>query len=124
MIIFNNNNIILLILANVGDCRAIILSDKDNQITPISLSTDHKFTIDKERERAFASGANLNKLLRDEANPLSKENYEVSVAEYSASLRMSRSFGDFFLKQKHDKGFDEQPVVAIPEITIYERSKK
>ena len=56
-----------------------------------------------------------------------EETMEVYTELYQdgkARLRMSRSFGDFYLKQNSLLGADQQAVVAVPEITIHRRCSR
>jgi hypothetical protein len=39
-------------------------------------------------------------------------------------LRMTRSFGDFYLKQNKDLPYEQQAVVAVPEVTVHTRSSR
>ena len=39
-------------------------------------------------------------------------------------LRMTRSFGDFYLKSNNDLALDKQAVIAIPEIQIIPRQAR
>ena len=53
-----------------------------------------------------------------------KSTYEVSTKAYPSSLRMSRSFGDFFLKYNETLPIDQQAIIAIPDIISLERTHK
>jgi hypothetical protein len=37
---------------------------------------------------------------------------------------MTRSFGDFYLKQNRDLPYEQQAVVAVPEVTVHTRSSR
>lgn len=47
--------------------------------------------------------------------------FEVFTPNFDSRLRMSRAFGDFYLKQNQDLPFDQQAVIAVPEIRIHKR---
>jgi hypothetical protein len=48
--------------------------------------------------------------------------YEVYTDAYVGRLRMTRSFGDFYLKQNKALTAEDQPVTAIPEVKIHSRN--
>jgi hypothetical protein len=53
--------------------------------------------------------------------------HEVSTLSYkngTTRLRMSRSIGDFYLKQNDALDIDKQAVTAVPEIVIHSRSAR
>ena len=51
--------------------------------------------------------------------------YEISVPQMrDDSLRMTRSFGDFFLKQNTQLPADQQAVIAVPEFKIVTRTSR
>jgi hypothetical protein len=53
-----------------------------------------------------------------------KENavYEVYTEAYIGRLRMTRSFGDFYLKQNSELSDEEQAVTALPEVRVHARN--
>jgi serine/threonine protein phosphatase PrpC len=105
-----------------------------------ALSTDHKYSIPSERTRAEAAGAVVAAIentptataSKDPSEPPSEPlaeqlpvSYEVFTERFrngSSRLRMSRSFGDFYLKQTSTLPAEEQAVVAVPEVVIHPRS--
>lgn len=51
--------------------------------------------------------------------------YEVSTYRFqkgTRKLRMSRSFGDFYLKQNENLPSEKQAVIAVPDIVVSTRS--
>ncbi len=48
----------------------------------------------------------------------------MSAKGSDVKLRMSRSFGDFYLKQNAALPSDRQAVVAVPEVRVLERSER
>ena len=53
--------------------------------------------------------------------------YEVSTMKFQKGtrrLRMSRSFGDYYLKQNEDLPSEKQAVTAVPDIVVSPRSVK
>lgn len=50
--------------------------------------------------------------------------HQIFTNAYNVKLRMSRSFGDFFLKQNSALPDDQQAVIAIPEIKIHPRGTR
>ena len=118
-------------IANVGDSRAVRAQRDPSSPTPmhisaIPMSRDHKFNIPEERERAIASGSNV-AIIGDPQSYTNEEDikYEVDCPRYKDGedkLRMSRSFGDFWLKGNKDLPEHKQAVIAVPDITIHIRS--
>jgi serine/threonine protein phosphatase PrpC/ankyrin repeat protein len=144
-----------LVVGNVGDSRALLAQINHRYMKPTdvsesrlnsppagggsslaacngvliatALSTDHKFNIVSERERAELAGAIVEVVTFE--NEIDAENreqiFEVSSRMYkngSTKLRMSRSFGDFYLKQNTDIGHDKQAVIAVPTVVKHMRS--
>ncbi len=50
--------------------------------------------------------------------------HQIFTDEYPGKLRMSRSFGDFYLKVNRSLPEHEQAVIAVPEVTIHSRSNR
>lgn len=50
--------------------------------------------------------------------------YQVRTSKSSLMLRMSRSFGDFYLKQNSSLGPEQQAVTAVPEVIVHTRSSR
>lgn len=48
----------------------------------------------------------------------------MSTEAFDSKLSMSRSFGDFFLKQNLDLPHDQQAVIAVPDVRVVARSKR
>lgn len=108
----------------------------------VALSQDHKFKIDGERERALRAGANIfvytdaddpsSRLqivsdgpLPEEARNAGADAFRVQSPYFTNSyINLSRSFGDFYLKQNESLPPSEQAVVATPEIYVHQRSAR
>jgi ankyrin repeat protein/serine/threonine protein phosphatase PrpC len=96
-----------------------------NSLTTFSkaLSTDHKLSIPEEYERAANAGAIIEQIIGQPSGTYSLQHPDDSS---TTKLSMSRSFGDFYLKQfkKENKILppEEQAVIAIPEILIHRRT--
>jgi serine/threonine protein phosphatase PrpC len=118
-------------IANVGDSRAVRAhrdpsSTSPTQIAARPMSRDHKFNIPEERARAVAASAVVS-IIGDPSQYRNEDDiqYQVECPKYKGGgdkLRMSRSFGDFWLKNNKELPEDQQAVVAIPEIVIHTRS--
>lgn len=114
---------LLIACANVGDSRAVLAKWRDAgspqgdaaQLDAYPLSFDHKPTLLQERARIEAAGASVICVVEDKV-------YEVSAAGTDLKLRMSRSFGDFYLKQVEGLRPEQQPISAEPEIMVVQRS--
>lgn len=50
--------------------------------------------------------------------------YQISTLASDIKLRMTRSFGDFYLKQNTNISIEQQAIIAIPEIEIHHRNAK
>ena len=98
---FISNNVI--ICANCGDSRAILITEKENEI--ISLSRDHKPELPEEKKRIIESGGRVDKICG-----MGPFRVWLKDAEYPG-LAMSRSIGDGYA---HKVG-----VIDIPEIIEY-----
>jgi hypothetical protein len=48
----------------------------------------------------------------------------MSAKGSDVKLRMSRSFGDFYLKQNASLGSDKQAVIAVPEVKVVQRGER
>jgi serine/threonine protein phosphatase PrpC len=105
-------------VANVGDSRAILGRRSRlvcDGIEVVAMSRDHKPSLPEERARIEAAGATV--------VPVGEGlGYEVGVAGTELRLRMSRSFGDFYLKQTEGLAPYEQPICAVPELELLPRS--
>jgi serine/threonine protein phosphatase PrpC len=134
-----------IVVANVGDCRCILVqfksekdaedflsdaqkfsgSDKDDPvacqdiITTIPLSTDHKPSLPEEEKRIVESGAKVVEFVvpleNDEKLVLHKILFE------GKKLSMSRAFGDFEFKANRTIDRELQAVIANPDVTVRER---
>lgn len=50
--------------------------------------------------------------------------FQLSTPACDVKLRMTRSFGDFYLKQNKDLSYEQQAVIAVPEIKVHTRSAR
>ncbi|KAL1344909.1 hypothetical protein HN51_018710 [Arachis hypogaea] len=94
-----------LIMANLGDSRAVLGTICDGEIIPIQLTTDMKPGLPREADRIRSCNGRV--------FALHEEPHIQRVwlpNENSPGLAMSRAFGDFILK---DHG-----IIAIPEISF------
>ncbi|XP_061374916.1 probable protein phosphatase 2C 72 [Gastrolobium bilobum] len=93
-----------LVIANLGDSRAILGTVSDDEIIPIQLTTDMKPGLPREADRIRSCNGRVFAL---------KEESHIQRVwlpnENSPGLAMSRAFGDFMLK---DHG-----IIAIPDIS-------
>lgn len=122
-------------IANIGDSRTILVSRTDGDTNAsvhskliVEYETkDHKFNLPEEYKRAHAAARVLpigGSYSEEQLEPLHDVRYEAYCTNDDGEnrLRMSRSFGDFFLKNNSSLPIDQQAVVAIPDIHIHERS--
>ena len=47
--------------------------------------------------------------------------FQMYTTASDVKLRMTRSFGDFYLKQNKNLPFDRQAVIAVPEVLVHTR---
>lgn len=48
--------------------------------------------------------------------------HEIFTSAFNGRLRMTRSFGDFFLKRNKELPPEAQAVVAVPEVRVHARN--
>ncbi len=87
-----------LVVANIGDSRAVLCTKGGSKITP--LSRDHKPTDGPERKRIERAGA------------------VVVNGRINHGLNLSRAFGDHLLKNNPALSAAEQAVTAFPEVVV------
>lgn len=93
-----------LVIANLGDSRAVLGRISDGELKAVQLTIDHKPDLPKEAERIRKCGG---RVIPHKGEP---DVHRVwSADDDYMSLAMARAFGDFHLK---DYG-----VIAIPQIT-------
>ncbi|KAI3917580.1 hypothetical protein MKW98_021342 [Papaver atlanticum] len=93
-----------LVIANLGDSRAVLGRISDGELKAVQLTIDHKPNLPKEAERIRKCGG---RVIPHKGEP---DVHRVwSADDDYMSLAMARAFGDFHLK---DYG-----VIAIPQIT-------
>ncbi|CAH0515937.1 unnamed protein product [Peronospora belbahrii] len=84
------------VLSNTGDCRAIIVTKRDNAAEVTQLTTDHKASNDQEKQRIEDTGGMVL--------------YVRGVARVNGQLAVARAFGDSELSEL---------VIADPEVTVH-----
>ena len=97
---FISNN--LIICANCGDSRAILISENENKI--IALSRDHKPELPEEKKRILESGGRV-----DQIYGMGPFRVWFKDAEYPG-LAMSRSIGDGYA---HKVGVIDEPEILV-----------
>lgn len=50
--------------------------------------------------------------------------FQLFTPACDVKLRMTRSFGDFYLKQNKELPYEQQAVVAVPEVMVHTRSAR
>ena len=92
-------------------------SDQGPVFVALPLSIDHKMTLADERKRAEEANGKIDEIITPEGKI-----YEVSSeVEPERRLRMSRSFGDFFLKMNDTLPFDRQISIPVPDVVTLSR---
>jgi len=85
-----------------------------------AMSRDHKAVIPEERNRALEAGATVRLVSGEEGSDTAV--YEVYTDLYNGRLRMTRSFGDFYLKRNREVAPERQAVIALPEVKVHTRN--
>lgn len=67
---------------------------------------------------------NEKSILNGTATEPSYEVYTMTCMDGEKRLRMSRSFGDFYLKQNSSLSHEDQAVTAVPDIVVTTRSDR
>ena len=67
---------------------------------------------------------NEESILDGTATEASYEVYTMTYMNGKKRLRMSRSFGDFYLKQNSNLSQEDQAVTAVPDIVVTTRSDR
>lgn len=125
----------LVAVANVGDSRAVLAAKPtttdshpiapanaavfNNNSNPclsaIPLSRDHKPSLPEELARIEHAGC----AVEEENDNCS----QICCPDYTdVKLRMSRSFGDFYLKMNPNLPLEQQAVTSLPEVLVHRRS--
>eukprot|EP00949_MAST-11_sp_MAST-11-sp1_P002181 g2181.t1 len=100
-----------ILVANVGDARAVFMEERPTgEATLRSLSRDHTGRNDGEKSRVEAAGGAISD---DNRVYATREDFE---KKRPRSLEPSRTFGDFYFKQR-----GSGVIIADPEISIYRR---
>lgn len=85
------------VLSNTGDCRAVLVSNKEKNEQATQLTTDHKASNEDEKHRIEEGGGMVL--------------YVKGVPRVNGRLAVTRAFGDAELSQL---------VIADPEVTVHE----
>jgi protein phosphatase 1G len=110
-------------VANCGDSRAVLARKRQmssssmtrlNEVEAVAMSRDHKPHLEGERARIEAAGGVVTELEGGAC--------EVGFEGSTLRLRMSRAFGDFYLKQAEGLASNLQPIIAVPEVQVISRS--
>ncbi|KAI3690665.1 hypothetical protein L2E82_48853 [Cichorium intybus] len=100
-----------LVIANLGDSRAVLGTIAENGITPVQLTTDLKPSVPSEADRIRKSNGRV-MALREEPHI-----DRVWLPHHdSPGLAMSRAFGDFVLKS--------HGIIAVPDVTYHRLTPK
>ena len=86
----------------MGDSRSILCKNGK----AVSLSTDHKPSLEKEKARIENAG------------------FVVQQDRIGKGLNLSRALGDYFYKNASKLGADKQAIICTPEIVEMKRSKE
>jgi len=105
-------------IANVGDSRAILSSNKGTEI--YTLSWDHKPTDEFEKQRVILNGGQIYHWTA--ITPSDTENPDIVVGPLwvlPGRLSVCRTFGDYEAKLT-DRGGNPKVVIAVPEVKSFE----
>ncbi|KAI3690086.1 hypothetical protein L2E82_48061 [Cichorium intybus] len=107
----------LLVVANIGDCRAVIgTTSDDGSLVAVQLSVDFKPNLPQETERIYKSGGSV---AESEDEPgVSRIRASNDETLEGPGLALSRAFGDFFVKES---GLISEPDVIERTITTRDR---
>eukprot|EP00981_Chlorochromonas_danica_P011723 scaffold4233_cov180-Ochromonas_danica.AAC.14 len=90
-------------------------------LTVVELSRDHKASIPEEKQRVEKAGAEVRVISSgDDSNAEVSEIFTPLFEE--VKLRMTRSFGDFYLKHNTSLSVADQAIIAVPEVRVITRS--
>merc|ERR1719273_378508 len=105
-----------ILVANVGDSRAIIVQKDGDQIKTLAMSQDHKPNLPHEKARIEAAGLAIVEETTADGQVISK------VQSNDDKIALSRAFGDFDFKSNPDVTEDKQALICTPDVTFHERS--
>ncbi|XP_076951220.1 putative protein phosphatase 2C 34 [Bidens hawaiensis] len=107
----------LLVLANVGDSRAVLgTTSDDGSLVAVQLTVDFKPNVPQETDRIHKSGG---RVCEAEDEPgVSRIRAPIDEAPDGPGLALSRAFGDFFVK---DFGLISEPDVIQTTVTARDR---
>ena len=125
----------LIVTANVGDSRCILVQQESSEIRVKALSEDHKPHVPSEQERIERAGLVVVQHTVPSSNQEDGTTEIISKVQLSADeeLGVSRAFGDFEYKQHHPGKQDpnkeeeedattmETAVICTPDVTIHRR---
>ncbi|KAI7743002.1 hypothetical protein M8C21_032667 [Ambrosia artemisiifolia] len=103
----------LIVLANVGDSRAVLgTTSDDGSLVGVQLTVDFKPNLPEERERIYKSGGSVCE--SDDEPGVSRIRASIDETPEGPGLALSRAFGDFFVK---DFGLISEPDVIQRTLT-------
>ncbi|XP_024996258.1 probable protein phosphatase 2C 34 [Cynara cardunculus var. scolymus] len=107
----------LIVLANVGDSRAVLgTSSDDGSLVAVQLTVDFKPNLPEESERIHKSGGSVCEA--DDEPGVSRIRAPHEESPDGPGLALSRAFGDFFVK---DFGLISEPDVIQRTVTTRDR---
>ncbi|XP_076920663.1 putative protein phosphatase 2C 34 [Bidens hawaiensis] len=107
----------LIVLANVGDSRAVLgTALDDGSMKAVQLTVDFKPSLPQERERIYESGGIVCE--SDDEPGVSRIRALIDEMPEGPGLALSRAFGDFCVK---DFGLISEPEVTQRTLTICDR---
>jgi len=95
-------------VANAGDSRAVLCRAG----VAVSMSTDHKPSLDSERDRIEAAGGWV-----------TDETYADLDARVNGDLSVSRGIGDFAYKQEAGLSVSDQIMTSTPDVEVFQRNR-
>lgn len=131
-----------IIVANVGDSRAILITGEEDAQSPtqktteekqnttpsspsypisvIPLSEDHKPNLPAEKERIEKAGM---KVISESFQNIVLHKIQLPGPS-NTKIALSRAFGDFDFKSNPDLALEEQALTCVPEVATYRRNTK
>lgn len=124
----------LIVVANVGDSRAILIQspntleesmqqlslEQSPHATVIPLSDDHKPNLPQEQSRIEAAGMKVVPVtFQEDGNDITI--HKVAKTE-TDMLAVSRAFGDFEYKENITLSMEDQAITAVPDVIIHTRN--
>ena len=110
----------IIVVANCGDCRAVLATRRPSGAAAVGMTLDHKITagpthapvtwcnVEKERARIMQAGGTIR-----------PDGY--ITANKSKPIAVGRALGDFLFKANTDLKWTEQAICALPDVTFHPR---